>query len=164
MAGPRPHATVETMRTPIGMDVRRFFAFAIALFALASVPACQTANNSPPADAFVPLPDAAIGVACNGAVCSTDTGCCAATGGSPFCMTVSGTGGTCSGRVLKCDGPEDCTGGTTCCNLNNGDSACQTINECQADGTITCNSDPDCPEAVPHCCNRMCSADACNFW
>jgi hypothetical protein len=147
------------MLPPIGM-VRSVFS-AIAACAIALVAGCQSGSSTPFPDA-VPLPDAAVGVLCAQALCSTQFGCCTGGGGAaPSCMTSSTE--ACAGKILKCDGPEDCTGGSICCVLNAGGTACQTTTQCEGDGTIACNGDNECPSDLPACCNHICGSQ-CNFW
>ncbi len=147
------------MPPPIGMV--RHVSAAIAAFALVLAAACQNSSSAPQADAM-PVPDAAVGVVCANAICSTQLGCCTGGGGAaPSCMTSSTE--ACAGKILMCDGPEDCTGGTGCCVLNGGGTACQTNTQCEGDGQIACNSDQDCPTELPACCNHACGSQ-CNFW
>ena len=143
------------MSPPIGMAVRLFsLAFVIGLLA-----ACQSSSSTKFPDA-APLPDAAVGVMCASSVCSTSLGCCAVTGGTPSCLA---SGQSCSGKLMMCDGPEDCGSGMSCCVLSAGGTSCETATMCQSNGFIACNGDGDCPGELPSCCNHACSSE-CSFW
>ncbi len=68
------------------------------------------------ADLHIPRdagPDFA-GVLCTEAVCASGTQCCAEATDGSYTASCTPTG-TCAGQVAVCDGPEDCSGATTCC-------------------------------------------------
>ncbi len=93
----------------------------IALCALVLVAGCGNDNNNTGPDMsmpdLLPLPDLAIpGIACANTSCAVGQECCLSVSGT---STVSGTcissGGTCSGAVLACDGPQQCGANQFCC-------------------------------------------------
>jgi hypothetical protein len=116
--------------------------------------------DATPADARPPF-----GVPCGEAaeLCTPieSQGCCTPPdGGAPACEPINGL---CLGRLQSCDGAEDCmTPSSTCCDFGFGPS-CTEPSECmeQQGGTVVCHYDVDCPEAQPHCCAALCSAEAC---
>jgi hypothetical protein len=97
------------------------------------------------------------------ALCTPESsqGCCTPPdGGVPACEPINGL---CLGRLQSCDGPEDCVNvGTLCCDFGFGPS-CTEPSECiePQGGTVVCHYDVNCPEAQPHCCAGLCSAEAC---
>jgi hypothetical protein len=133
----------------------RFVVFAFAASLAAG--ACQSSSNTPIPDA-APTFDAAIGVLCSNTLCSPQTGCCTATGGTPACLQA---GQQCSGKLVMCDGPEDCSGGTSCCFAANGGSTCSAASACT--GSILCVTDADCPASESACCNHECAVE-CSHW
>ena len=120
--------------------------------------ACQNASNLPPAADAAPVFDAAIGVVCSNSLCDPSAGCCTGTGGPPACLQ---SGQQCSGKLVMCDGPEDCSNGTSCCVSATGGSTCSEATACQ--GSILCDSDSDCPSGSPSCCNHECATE-CEHW
>lgn len=74
---------------------------------------------APGADMAMRVPD---GVACGAMTCPVGQNCCVAASGTAatgaMCIAA---GGTCSGAVLACDGPEDCSNGSSpfCCGTIN---------------------------------------------
>jgi hypothetical protein len=142
------------MAPPISMGLRFL---AIAIVSVLGATACQNSSATPVADA-APVFDAAIGVMCSNSLCTPQTGCCTGTGGPPACLQA---GQTCSGKLVKCDGPEDCSGGTSCCFDATGGSTCTTADTCT--GSILCTTDSDCPSSEPSCCNHEC-ATKCSQW
>jgi hypothetical protein len=135
------------------------YALIASAFALVAA-ACQTEPQAPTFDAR-PTFDAAVGVQCAQTLCSTQFGCCTVGGSAPSCLT--STGEACAGKVIMCDVPEDCTGGTSCCVLSAGGTACEGAGQCEGQGAIACNADADCPADLPACCNGECGSQ-CDFW
>lgn len=152
---PGRDATIEAMAPPPGMVVRL-----LALAFAATLAACQSSSAPAPTVDAMPHADAAIGVMCASNLCSTSTGCCAAAGAAPSCVTA---GQSCAGKLMMCDGPEDCGTGTSCCVLTAGGTSCQSATQCEADGFIACNADVDCPGDLPSCCDHACASE-CHFW
>jgi len=92
-------------------------------------------------DGSVTQPDGAVTsgtVACGATTCATPAqACCDLPPPSgDICYAV--TGGICEGgRMLRCDGPEDCTG-QTCCWFG-GNSSCATVDACNTEGQAMCH-------------------------
>ena len=81
-------------------------------------------------------------ITCPGSMCGTV--CCDGTCVSPVTST-------CTGRIFRCDGPEDCTGSEVCCNSQNG-SVC-TASGCS--GFEVCHAPADCSFSCGDCSYRF---------
>ena len=107
-------------------------------------------------------PDAAVrGVPCNGEICAPGVtqGCCVEDGMAPRCEPMNGL---CTGQLTSCDGVEDCSTETICCDFGFGPSCTEPANcDPQQGGITVCHGDGECPAATPHCCDARCSATAC---
>jgi len=95
------------------------------------------------------------GVACGDvmtACTSPQPVCCDVMSGADTCIAENGT---CAGRPLACDGPEDCPSTQECC-LYDDRSRCLDTGICGTTGAITevmCHVDGDCDSAAgEHCC------------
>ncbi len=83
------------------------------------------------------------GVQCGGARCALGSSCCDEVINPLYCTSF----GTCQAQELRCDGQEDCTGGTSCC-LEGTLSLCRG----SCDTLELCSSNADCSGAEPFCC------------
>jgi hypothetical protein len=86
------------------------------------------------------------GIQCGGAFCSLGASCCDDLSSS-FC----GAPGVCAAIELRCDGQEDCSGGTSCC-FEGGLASCQA--SCPT--RELCSSNADCagnPDGATFCCS-----------
>jgi hypothetical protein len=102
------------------------------------------------------------GIACGAPGCTTGQVCCI-----PIVGNMRTCGTTCDGLSFtrECDGPEDCTTGSSCCGNSDDDftATCTAGATCGADSQF-CHTTDDCPSSKPHCCPgpvddmRRCSA------
>jgi hypothetical protein len=83
------------------------------------------------------------GVACGGALCGAGSACCDEIISPLYCTGF----GTCEAKELRCDGQEDCPGGTSCCLEG-------ALSICRASCTTVelCSRDADCGADEPFCC------------
>jgi hypothetical protein len=115
-------------------------------------------DSAPPRDGSVHEGGADSGdgegfVACDETPCTLPLAACCEVGPGRVC-TVSG----CTGRLITCDGPEDCGGATPfCCSLQN--QTC--VAEC-AGAAIVCRDERDCPLEAPACMIESSGYKTCN--
>jgi hypothetical protein len=111
-------------------------------------------------DLAPPTPGDTAGVACGDDVCGDQKYCCLGVG-VRYCESPTTVADCAAGKKVRCDGPEDCSGGKSCC-INDYGSSCQT--DCAAEPEM-CHTSADCTEA-DYCCVRpsgyfSCSKDPC---
>lgn len=80
------------------------------------------------------------GVQCGSAVCALGSSCCDEVISPLYCTSFGG----CPAKEIRCDGPEDCTGGNSCC-LEGSLSICRA----SCDTLEICARDADCAGAGP---------------
>jgi hypothetical protein len=116
---------------------------------------CGDDTDTDIADAAIPVDgapavsaDAAPGVSCLGADCTTAQVCCreVVLPGDPatYCVPEEPS---CTGTAFSCDGPEDCAGEDQCCSTGDG-VRCVPSGTCPE--SIVCHTAVDCPAGA--CC------------
>jgi hypothetical protein len=107
-----------------------------------------------------PDPDATPGTYCGAVTCSAQSACILSGNGGPRAcgLPVTGPGGVsvCPNCIFaSCDGPEDCTQGTTCTLRRDGAALlCDALpaDACSsAIPSLACHSNADCPACTPTC-------------
>jgi len=119
-------------------------------------------SGAPPADASgVELPDSgAVGtpgeINCGSGPCDlADEECCGDLAGENGSECVASD--TCEGYPIRCDGREDCTGGSYCCTRGIEGTECRAADMCDL---VLCREATDCAQEGDLCCPQgVCAPD-----
>ncbi|HEX8951963.1 MAG TPA: hypothetical protein VF945_08960, partial [Polyangia bacterium] len=133
-----------------------------------SVGGCGNDNNSGGPDMSMPdlepAPDLAIpGISCGTSSCPSTQECCVTVSGTgTTSSTCINAGGTCSGAVLACDGPQQCGSTQFCCGTitftggTNPDAGAPMFQGGNASCAATCDASTNYPATPTHVTTRLC--------